>query len=408
MKLNVSRIFISLILAICFSPATVICAQEYTIEAVGTYMIGDGPEENINIAKERARTEAFRQASEQAGVYVESYSKVQNAALTHDDVEIISAQVCKVKNEKIEPVIVENHIQIKCSILAVVNTANIDLKAILADKKAVTQVKELQNKINNLQIENQKLKEQYKNTTDTYDREQINKQIIENGVKFNRSAQELPVYIWGKWHPGIDVNSIQYDKENNIVIFNSKTKPNANGSYMSYGFKIYVNRNSVEGLYSACVAYPGAPLEYVGKGHGEFIEKPIEPDSYEEVLQHRIYNYLGIKNFAKNNTPDWKYVYTATLSNGVVYTYYVDLNNYRYDAKKDSYAIFVKQILPDNKGINEYISEYYCNFNTHSVGVSEVGNGYVGHWENMDYKKNDFHWDLMKIVYETAETFVKR
>lgn len=60
--------------AICLSPAS---AERLTIEATGTYTIGDGLDENISVAKDRAKTDAMRNASEQASVFVESLSVVQ-------------------------------------------------------------------------------------------------------------------------------------------------------------------------------------------------------------------------------------------------------------------------------------------------------------------------------------------
>ena len=47
-------------------------AEVRMIEADGYYIMGDGPEENATVAKERARADARRAASEQAGLYVAS------------------------------------------------------------------------------------------------------------------------------------------------------------------------------------------------------------------------------------------------------------------------------------------------------------------------------------------------
>lgn len=43
-----------------FLSAPIVDAAPQNIEATGEYLIGDGPDENINTAKERARTEAKR------------------------------------------------------------------------------------------------------------------------------------------------------------------------------------------------------------------------------------------------------------------------------------------------------------------------------------------------------------
>lgn len=404
MKLNVSRIFISLILAICFSPATVICAQEYTIEATGIYMMGDGPDENVNTAKERARTEALRQASEQAGVYVESYSKSQNLSLLCDEIDVVSAQVCKVKRTTIEPQIVNNHIQWKCSITAVVDTSNINLKAILSDRQAVAKVKELQQTIKTLQTENNKLKAQYIQSVDTHSREELNRKIQENGRMFNEAVQKLPVYVWGRWQPGIDVGSVQYDKENQTITFQSRINSSKNnGSYDISCFKIYINRNSVEGLWAAYYSYDGATPQYF-KG-GKQLERPIEPESYQEILQNRLYNYLGVTDTKINCKPDWRYIYTVNLKNGVQYPCYVDFNNYRYDKQKNICIAFTKMIISSDGYVD--IGQYCCDFNRHSVGVSETAYGDISHWDNIDFESTDLYWELEKKIYEAAKTICK-
>ena len=54
------------------------------IEADGYYIMGDGPEENAAVAKERARADARRAASEQAGLYVAGMTEVKKGKLTRD------------------------------------------------------------------------------------------------------------------------------------------------------------------------------------------------------------------------------------------------------------------------------------------------------------------------------------
>ena len=46
-------------------------AGQQIIEADGSYTIGDGLDENISVTKDRAKTNALRNASEQASVFVE-------------------------------------------------------------------------------------------------------------------------------------------------------------------------------------------------------------------------------------------------------------------------------------------------------------------------------------------------
>ena len=54
--------------------------REY--QGVGEYVMSDF--ETPDVAKQRAKARAEQNAMEQAGVYVESYTKVINARVTHD------------------------------------------------------------------------------------------------------------------------------------------------------------------------------------------------------------------------------------------------------------------------------------------------------------------------------------
>ena len=52
----------TIIISLCLM--TNVSAEQKIIEADGSYTIGDGLDENIYVAKERAKTEALRNASE--------------------------------------------------------------------------------------------------------------------------------------------------------------------------------------------------------------------------------------------------------------------------------------------------------------------------------------------------------
>ena len=66
MKLN--NIILSLLLTgTIFSFSNIANAELMQIEASGSYTVGDGPDENISVAKDRARMEAKRSAAEKAG-----------------------------------------------------------------------------------------------------------------------------------------------------------------------------------------------------------------------------------------------------------------------------------------------------------------------------------------------------
>ena len=65
------------------------------IIAEGTYNMGDG--ETPSVAESRALLQAKRTALEQAGTYVESYSKVKNFQLTEDEIKVLASGLMEVE-----------------------------------------------------------------------------------------------------------------------------------------------------------------------------------------------------------------------------------------------------------------------------------------------------------------------
>ena len=79
----------SFAIAILFFYPSLASAQIKEIIAEGTYNMGDG--ETPSVAESRALLQAKRTALEQAGTYVESYSKVKNFQLTEDEIKVITS-----------------------------------------------------------------------------------------------------------------------------------------------------------------------------------------------------------------------------------------------------------------------------------------------------------------------------
>ena len=82
------NLLLLLCLLLCLPSAQ---AAPQTITAVGEYTMGDG--ETMAAAKERARAAAMRTAAEQAGVYLESTTEVQNLAVTNDEITVIAGSI---------------------------------------------------------------------------------------------------------------------------------------------------------------------------------------------------------------------------------------------------------------------------------------------------------------------------
>ena len=112
-----------MVLCVLLSAATFVTAEKKIIEADGYAIMGDGPEENPAVAQERARKDAKRAASEQAGVYVESLSEVQKGLLTRDEVRTISANILEVQSDPITVEVLSGIvIRYHCHITVLVDT----------------------------------------------------------------------------------------------------------------------------------------------------------------------------------------------------------------------------------------------------------------------------------------------
>ncbi len=184
--MKLSKILVSLLLAgTVFNFSNTATAKVMQIEASGSYTVGDGPDENISLAKDRARMEAKRSAAEKAGVYVESYSKTERMVLTEDEVKAVSAGVLRIKNEDIKINTVDEKIIVfVCNIIAEVDTDNIDLKKIMADKNAVQDNIYLLKEIDRLKAENESLKIKFSQAQNNEQKAAVQKQISTNETYF--------------------------------------------------------------------------------------------------------------------------------------------------------------------------------------------------------------------------------
>jgi len=94
MKKLMVVILISLPLYLFLCPAFSLYAEPREIVAEGTYIMGDG--ETPIIAEGRAVEQAKRDAVEQAGTYVKSYSCVKNFEITEDEIEVLASGMMEI------------------------------------------------------------------------------------------------------------------------------------------------------------------------------------------------------------------------------------------------------------------------------------------------------------------------
>ena len=102
------------------------------IEADGVYMMGDN--DTPRSARDAARNEAMRAATEQAGVYIESTSEVQGYTLTRDEIRTVAAAVLRILHEDVTPELIEGAWRYRVHLVCSVDTEGIDLKALAQNK----------------------------------------------------------------------------------------------------------------------------------------------------------------------------------------------------------------------------------------------------------------------------------
>jgi tetratricopeptide (TPR) repeat protein len=112
-------------------------AEIKEIIAEGTYNMGDG--ETPGVAESRALLNAKRVAIEQAGTYVESYSKVKNLQLTEDEIKVMASGVMEVTIIGKKRTVVGEGLHFWVKIKALVNSDKMDSMAGKAKDKSVVE-----------------------------------------------------------------------------------------------------------------------------------------------------------------------------------------------------------------------------------------------------------------------------
>ncbi|MCR5758170.1 MAG: hypothetical protein K6F95_09720 [Selenomonas sp.] len=151
------RIITGWILSVLLLLPCICLAVPQQITASGVYVMGEN--DSPKIAKDAARQEAMRAATEKAGVYVESYSKTKNMELSADDVRVISGAVLKVLREQAVPELSAGVWKYTVTLTCEVDTDNIDLQSMLENR---SKLEKLQQERDALKKQNQELLEKYK------------------------------------------------------------------------------------------------------------------------------------------------------------------------------------------------------------------------------------------------------
>ena len=134
-------------------------AEIKEIISEGTYNMGDG--ETPSVAESRALLQAKRVALEQAGTYVESWTKVENLQLTKDELQVLASGIMEVEFLDKKRTVVGDGFHFWVKIKARVNPDKIEEMAKRVKEKSVVEdYKKIQEAYDKSQREIEELKKQ--------------------------------------------------------------------------------------------------------------------------------------------------------------------------------------------------------------------------------------------------------
>ncbi len=201
-----------LLACLYLSLPTITSAETKTLTAEGTYTMGDG--ETPLVAELRALQQAKRMAVEQAGTYVQSYSKTKHYELTSDEIETVSAGLIEVEVVDKRRQVVGEGIQFYVKIKASVTVEKADeLVSRLRQKSPddspnlVSEYKKLKDDYTRLATDMDTLKRQMAESKDEQGQRLTISQIAEQIAEQERKYKARESYGWCLASATSDYNS---------------------------------------------------------------------------------------------------------------------------------------------------------------------------------------------------------
>lgn len=154
------RLLLPLFIPLCLlSFPFPLLAETQTLTAEGTYTMGEG--ETMTFAESMALQKAKQMALEQAGTYVESYTKVQNYQLTADEIQTVAGGVLQVEVLEKTRTLVGDGLKFFVKINATVTTDKVaELAQRIKGKNVAEEYKKLQEQYAQLLRDMEGLKQQ--------------------------------------------------------------------------------------------------------------------------------------------------------------------------------------------------------------------------------------------------------
>jgi len=254
-------VFAVLIALVLFHPSQGF-AETKNIISEGTYNMGDG--ETPGVAESRALLQAKRTALEQAGTYVESYSKVINLQLTEDEIQAVASGLMEVEIlEKKRTVVGDGfHFWIKIKVKVLLDkTTELANRIKPKDKTFVDDYKKIQEAYDKTQKDIEELKRQLKEAMGEKEKKQVKAKIAVE----ERSFEAKEWFDKGYQH-GLNK---EYDKE--VEAYTNAIALNANygDAYYNRGLAYYnkaLYDRAIEDYTSAIVLDPNAADAIYNRG----------------------------------------------------------------------------------------------------------------------------------------------
>src|SRR3990167_8119180 len=153
-------------------------AEVKEIISEGTYNMGDG--ETPSVAESRALLQAKRTALEEAGTYVESYSKVKDLKLTEDEIKVLASGLMEVTILDKKRTIVGDGFNFWVKIKAKVNPDKIEEMAKrVKEKSVIDDYKKIQEAYDKSQKDIEELKKQLAQAKGEKEKKQVEAKITD-------------------------------------------------------------------------------------------------------------------------------------------------------------------------------------------------------------------------------------
>ena len=165
-------------------------AEPKIIVATGQYLVGDGEWESVDIAQERAKSNAIRNAVQKAGVYVVSYSKTKDFQIVEDEARFVAGTALEVLEETCVPEPIEDSmVQYKSTVRVMVDLDGIMEKVKNQEREALEKnmqsYNELLKRSQEIAEENEQIRKKYTATVwDEGSRSMQRAELAKNDEKF--------------------------------------------------------------------------------------------------------------------------------------------------------------------------------------------------------------------------------